>query len=124
MRNTWLVIQREYLERIRSKAFIIMTLLMPVFMASTVLIPASLSSMQPRVTRRLVLVASSSGIAEAVKQQLAAETPHYSVEIDTNTSDAERDKLRRKFLRAKSMVSSGCPTPMGPIVGWFTARRT
>jgi len=101
MRNTWLVIQREYLERIRSKAFIIMTLLMPVFMASTVLIPASLSSMQPRVTRRLVLVASSSGIAEAVKQQLAAETPHYSVEIDTNTSDAERDKLRRKVSEGK-----------------------
>jgi len=35
MHNSWLVIQREYLERIRSKAFIIMTLLMPVFMGST-----------------------------------------------------------------------------------------
>jgi ABC-2 type transport system permease protein len=101
MRNTWLVIQREYLERIRSKAFILMTLLMPVFMASTVLIPASLSSLQPRVTRRLVLVASSSGIAEAVKQQLAAEMPHYSVEIDSNTSDAEHDKLRREVSDGK-----------------------
>ncbi len=42
MHNAWLIIQREYLERIRSKAFIIMTLLMPVFMASTILIPALL----------------------------------------------------------------------------------
>ena len=44
MHNTWLIIQREYLERIRTKAFIIMTLLMPVFMASTILIPRCFSA--------------------------------------------------------------------------------
>ena len=57
MHNAWLVIQREYLERIRSKAFVIMTLLMPVFMASTILIPTFLADMKSGVTRRIVLVA-------------------------------------------------------------------
>src|ERR1017187_7579000 len=76
MHNTWLIIRREYLERIRSKAFIIMTLLMPVFMASTILIPAMLSDMKSGGTRHIVLVANNPEIAEAVKQQLMA--PHYS----------------------------------------------
>ena len=72
MHNAWLVIRREYLERIRSKAFIIMTLLMPVFMASTILVPTFLSDMKSGVTRRIVLVASNAAIAEAVKQELMA----------------------------------------------------
>src|SRR5271166_6877437 len=72
MHNTWLIIRREYLERIRSKAFIIMTLLMPVFMASTILIPAMLSDMKSGGTRHIVLVANNPEIAEAVKQQLIA----------------------------------------------------
>lgn len=120
MHNAWLVIQREYLERIRSKAFIIMTLLMPVFMASTILIPALLSDMKSGVTRRIVLVANSTEIAEAIKQHLTAPqpkddksaeaktqssakspAPRYAIEIDTNTTEAERDKLRRDVSDGK-----------------------
>jgi ABC-2 type transport system permease protein len=116
MHNAWLVIQREYLERIRSKAFIIMTLLMPVFLSSTILIPALLSNMKSGVTRRIVLVASNPEIADAIKQQLTAppdasasrspskkksEAPRFAVEITTDTSDAERDKLRRDVSDGK-----------------------
>src|SRR5215469_5422268 len=116
MHNAWLIIQREYIERIRSKAFIIMTLLMPVFMASTILIPALLSNMRSGVTRRIVLVANNPEIAEAIKQQLIAppitadtqsrpakksEAPRFAVEINTDTSEAERDKLRREVSDGK-----------------------
>ena len=124
MRNTWLIIRREYLERIRSKAFIIMTLLMPVFMASTILIPAVLSGMKSGGTRHIVLVANNPEIADAVKQQLIApqpenneasrdgkgdndtpsqrpSAPHYSIEITTNASDAERASLRRQISDGK-----------------------
>ena len=122
MRNTWLVIQREYLERIRSKAFIIMTLLMPVFMASTILVPTFLSDMKSGVTRHIVLVASNTVIAEAVKEELMASAaksedptlpkesgtsdsksakPRYAIDIDTNTSDAERKNLRGDISAGK-----------------------
>ena len=116
MHNAWLVIQREYIERIRSKAFIIMTLLMPVFMASTILIPALLSNMRSGVTRRIVLVANNRELAEAIKQQLIAppiatgtqlrpanksELPRFAVEISTDTSDAERDRLRHDVSDGK-----------------------
>ncbi len=123
MRNTWLIIRREYLERIRSKAFIIMTLLMPVFMASTILIPALLSEMKSGGTRHIMLVADNPEIAEAVKQQLIAtsqqndqipdgkndsgksnqklSSPHYAIDISTNTSDAERAALRQQISDGK-----------------------
>ena len=116
MHNAWLVVQREYMERIRSKAFIIMTLLMPVFMASTILIPALLSNMKSGVVRRIVLVANNVDIAEAIRQQLIAPSaksdasersgkksgaPRFAVEISTDTSDVERDKLRRDVSDGK-----------------------
>jgi len=118
MHNTWLIIRREYLERIRSKAFIIMTLLMPVFMASTILIPAMLSDMKSGGTRHIVLVANNPEIAEAVKQQLItpqpsdsktdadirsqkASAPRYAIEIGTNVADAERASLRQQITEGK-----------------------
>src|SRR5271165_5503973 len=123
MHNTWLIVRREYLERIRSKAFIIMTLLMPVFMASTILIPAMLSDMKSGGTRRIVLVANNPEIAEAVKQQLMApqpqntETPdaktdhvksgekgaapRYAIDVSTNATDAERTALRQQITDGK-----------------------
>jgi ABC-2 type transport system permease protein len=123
MHNTWLIVRREYLERIRSKAFIIMTMLMPVFMASTILIPAMLSGMKSGGTRRIVLVANNPDVAEAVKQQLIApqqisdkspptkaepgasksaeQAPRYAITIDTNTTDAERTALRQQITDGK-----------------------
>ena len=121
MHNTWLIIRREYLERIRSKAFIIMTLLMPVFMASTILIPAMLSDMKSGGTRHIVLVANNPEIAEAVKQQLMApqysqaadgksdpgksnqkaQAPHYAIDISTDTTEGERTLLRQQISDGK-----------------------
>ncbi len=45
MHNVWTLMQREYLERVRSRSFVIFTLLMPAFMAGIVLIPAKLAEM-------------------------------------------------------------------------------
>jgi ABC-2 type transport system permease protein len=121
MHNTWLIVQREYLERIRSKAFIIMTLLMPLFMASTILIPVFLANMKSGSTRHIVLVANDAIIAEAVKQELMprpakskepsppeeagrspkADQPLYAIDIDTTVTEAERDRLRRQISNGK-----------------------
>ena len=121
MHNTWLIIRREYVERIRSRAFIIMTLLMPVFMASTILIPALLADMKSGVTRRIVIVANNGEIAEAVRQELtatqpksdepqparqgggskASAAPHFAVTIDSNVTEAERTKLRGEISDGK-----------------------
>ena len=45
MNTLSLVIQREYLTRVRKKSFIIMTLLMPLLMASLSFVPLWLSTL-------------------------------------------------------------------------------
>ncbi len=45
MHNVWTLLQREYLERVRTRSFVIFTLLMPAFMAGIVLIPAKIAEM-------------------------------------------------------------------------------
>jgi len=122
MHNAWLVIQREYLERIHSKAFIIMTLLMPLFMASTILMPMLLSNLKSGGTRHIVVVADQSEIAEAVREELVvppasevtaqprtkpgvsqgkSPVARYAVEIDTDTSEKERERLRNQLSDGK-----------------------
>ncbi len=70
MRNTFLIIQREYLQRVRTKAFILLTILTPVFMAIAVLGPAKLVSMKSGETRKIAVVTSNPDIAALIKTQL------------------------------------------------------
>jgi len=112
MRNIWMLIQREYLERVRSRSFVIFTLLMPAFMAGSVLIPEKIEQMNSGGEKRIVVVANNPQLAAAVgrelsaaaakaKTDLALETEElkptvYTVQVDTDTSDAEGDRLRQQ----------------------------
>jgi ABC-2 type transport system permease protein len=114
MHNIWTLVQREYLERVRTRSFVIFTLLMPALMAGTVLIPAKLAEMNSGGERHIVIVANNAPLAVAVGKELANSKPTtgiedeeefgkpvlYSIQVDTDTSDAERDRLRQQ-------VSSG-----------------
>ena len=110
MRNVWIVVQREYLERVRSRSFILLTLLMPALMAGVVLIPAKLAEMRTGGVRRIVLVTGNPEIAAAVQEELTRPKPPvtaelsqkpqpqttYVVEINTTPTEAERDSLRQQ----------------------------
>ncbi len=111
MRKVWLLIQREYLERVRSRSFVIFTLLMPAFMAGAVLIPEKVEQMNSGGEKRIVVVASNPQLATAVGRELntskvQAEQPLeteenlkptvYAIRVDTDTSDAEADRLRQQ----------------------------
>ncbi len=115
MHNVWILIQREYLARVRSKSFLILTLLMPALMAGTVIIPAKLAEMKSGGLHRIVVVANNPEIAAAVKQQLleTASAPaapselgqpapeSYAVGIATNPTEAERNLLLRQVTDGK-----------------------
>ncbi len=70
MRNTWLIIRREYLERVRSKAFIIFTILTPVLVAALVLLPSKLMMMKSGKAQSIAVVSPDPAIATAIQQQL------------------------------------------------------
>ena len=123
LRNTGLVIQREYLERVRTRSFIVLTLLLPAIMAGAFVIPAKLSSMKSSKTQRLVVVTSNPQFGEIVRQQLLSATKaddektaagdgagdkedkssdddksasNYAIEVDSNATEAERATLRNR----------------------------
>jgi ABC-2 type transport system permease protein len=125
--NTWLIVKREYLERVRTRSFLVLTLLLPAIMAGAFIIPAKLSSMKSAQTQRLVVVTSTPQFGEIVRQQLMAKpdaatvdadkeksnakdkddddkdigkadesSRNYAIEVDSNSSDAERAALRNR----------------------------
>ncbi len=118
--NTWIIIKREYLERVRQRSFLVLTLLLPAIMVGAFLIPAKLSSMKSDKTQRLVVVTSTPQFGEIVRQQLMSGTKgdeekavadnnkdkdadsddkpsrNYAIEVDANATEAERTALRNR----------------------------
>ena len=109
MHNVWLIIRREYLERVRTKSFIISTLLLPAFMFGVTVLPSKLAMMKGG-THHLVVAAPTAELAETVKSELQSKPDEkessqgaattYQVDVDTSMTESERTALRDR-------VSSG-----------------
>ena len=125
--NIWLIIKREYLERVRQRSFIVLTVLLPAIVGGAFLIPAKLSSMKSSKTQHLVVVTSDQKFGEIVRQQLLSSdktddekagadnskdsgdkdadddnksSNNYTIDVDSTPSDGERAALQNR-------VSSG-----------------
>ena len=112
MRSIWIILKREYLERVRTRTFLVLTLLAPAIMTALMILPAKLATMGQK-PEHIVLVTSSQQFGESLRQQLLSdpmvtdesETPesnpkpeeHYLIEVDTNTTEAERAALRNRI---------------------------
>jgi ABC-2 type transport system permease protein len=112
MRNTWLIIKREYLQRVRTRSFLVLTLLLPAIMTVLMTLPAKLAIMGEKA-EHLVLVTSTREFGEQVRQQLLAQPiseeaeadsptkkkleDRYTIDVDVNPTDAERTSLRHKI---------------------------
>jgi ABC-2 type transport system permease protein len=91
LRNVWLITKREYLERVRTKAFIIFTLLTPGLAIAWAVIPSLMFSAKSGGTRNLVVVTQNQQFGEAIKERL-------TMPIDAKESDAKR-KARQEALQ-------------------------
>ena len=118
MRNVWTLIQREYLERVRTRSFVIFTLLMPAAMAGIVIVPTKIAEMNTGGEHRLVIVANDSKLGSGVAQELtgakaktSTDDPSgdqqfgrpttYAIAVVGDTSDAERDRLNKEVMDGK-----------------------
>ncbi len=70
--NVWAVIRREYLQRVRSKAFIFTTIALPVFMAGVFLLPMYFANRDQEGERRIAVVDSTGALYERVAADLDA----------------------------------------------------
>jgi ABC-2 type transport system permease protein len=118
MRNVWLIARREYLQRVRTKAFLFSTLMMPLFMGAVIILPGWMATMKTGGPQKLAVVASSPELAERISRQLggeqrpgdaapagrmAPEAPRaYEVSIFLDPTETRREKLLEE-VRAKRL---------------------
>jgi ABC-2 type transport system permease protein len=119
MRNMLLIMKREYLERVRKKSFLVMTVLVPALMAGAIWIPIEVEKKNGMEQRTIAVVAPSQPLAEAVKKHLIEtvahdeedpfgseeneaavnkqnEGPPYTVLTSTATDEASKQELRNQ----------------------------
>lgn len=113
MRNTWLIIKREYLQRVRTRSFLILTVLAPVIMTVLMAAPAKFATMNQKA-QHVVIVVSNQQFGESMRRQLLSDSvaddddsgqndarqkpeDQYVIDIDTNGSEAEKTALSNKL---------------------------
>ncbi len=116
----WLVVKREYLERVRKKSFLIMTVIVPVLMAAAIWVPFKFASKGSLEQRVIMIAAPTQAFADSVSHQLLEtlgrdnedpfsedtdrrnpkldndEISRYTIETRTDLSDASKDDLRNQ----------------------------
>lgn len=100
MRKIWLIVKREYLTRVRTKAFILGTIALPLLSVGIFAVEIITALQQSDHTRRLAVLDQEGGIAALItsnlKEKLKSGVPAYSV-VETlekpASETAERDRL-------------------------------
>lgn len=88
MRKVWAVIRREFIERVRSKWFLISTILGPVFMIALGVLPSLLATRTGRVNQIVLVDEGTHGLATRVQALLGR-----SGRFDVAVLEADRDRL-------------------------------
>lgn len=117
MHKTLIIAKREYLERVRTKSFLYMTLFIPALMFGVTILPGILATKGGGGTKHVVVVATDTKDGELIQQQLtklsdeerkkaniASTVPHretpkigkLTVDLDMDTSQAHRAALTEK----------------------------
>jgi ABC-2 type transport system permease protein len=97
MRNMLLVTKREYLERVRKKSFLLMTILVPALMGAAIWLPMKFAGKNGLEKRTIAIVAPTQTLADAVKTQLL-ETVGKD-DDDPFSSDAENEDTAKPSPR-------------------------
>lgn len=95
MRKVWAVIRREFIERVRTKWFLISTILGPVFMIVVTVLPALLTAKTGRVNSVVLVDEGSAMLAERLRTQLVR-TGRFDVTLvatDPQRAGAVTDSL-------------------------------
>ena len=72
MHKIWAVIRREFVERVRTRAFLLSTILFPVFMAAMVVIPGFLMSRSTGTQRVALVDATTDQMGQRIGEALEA----------------------------------------------------
>jgi ABC-2 type transport system permease protein len=96
MRKTWLIIKREYVTRVKSKGFIISTIIVPLIGFGFFAMTAFLATRQPTSSLRLAILDESGSLGPAIASGLDAKLPDGTPEFNiVETIDSAGDSASR-----------------------------
>lgn len=102
MRNIWLIARREYLERVRTKSFMVATILIPLLMGGGIT-ASILIARHSKSSSHLVVVSTSEKLGNDLQQQLNRDTDgEMQVDLIAPPSDRTRSALDAD-LKAKNI---------------------
>jgi len=110
MHNIFLFARREYLETVRKKSFVVMTILLPAMMFGFTILPSMVASKRSSETQRIVIATSDQQFGNDVRDKFLkpseqsdiparrrdASTRSFEVQVDTNVSPDEEAALTSK----------------------------
>ena len=111
MHNIFLFARREYLETVRKKSFIVMTILLPAMMFGFTVLPSMIASKHSGETQHIVIATSDAQFANDIHDQFnrpdadntsrrgkASDSANrnFDFQIDTNVSSQEEEALTQK----------------------------
>ncbi len=101
MRKVCLIVQREYLTRVKTKGFLISTIIVPVIGIAFALMTGYLATRQPTTTFRLAILDQSGALAAPIQGGLNTKLPNGQAEfsvaptpVSTGSLDSTEDGLR------------------------------
>lgn len=108
MRSIWIVVKREYLTAVKTKAFVLTTILLPLVGIGFFVMVLFLTNHQPTKTFRLAIVDNSGGLAPSISQSLDMKLPNGQPEFtivkaikQTAPDDSVENQLRADILADK-----------------------
>jgi ABC-2 type transport system permease protein len=102
--NIWLIAKREYLERIRTKAFLIATIMIPALMGGLGFGSAWIGS-HTKSSAHIAILSTDPVFARDLKQELEhGKDSHMTVDLLPNTP-AERTQLDRQLRNTQSPLA-------------------
>jgi ABC-2 type transport system permease protein len=97
MHNLLVVLKREYLERVRTKSFLLSTIGLPLLMIVAMVLPQKLATMKRKTARHIVVAAYTQQLGDSVRRQLLADRARagvkYNLEVITIAGDDNRKQL-------------------------------
>ena len=94
MRQVWIVLRREYLERVKTKGFILSTIALPVLMLGMIGLSAFLGVQANRSERKLALIDYTGLIGDEV----AGRVESFGYEMEVLDRGVELDELDRQVM--------------------------
>src|SRR5882757_1120649 len=122
MHNVWLIAKREYLERIRTKSFLVMTILIPLLMGGGVLGSAIMGG-NAQSNSHIAIVSSDLNIATDLQTELE-HGKHSKMTVDiisppgSDTRQTLDSELANKELDGYLWINSGATADARPTFAW------